>query len=288
MRLILLYGLSSNLTQNSITETITTLVHGGCVCVPSAAERTGDLVSAMTRMKVNWAFFTTSFLYTLSAESLPHLQIIVVGGEPINAEIFQTWADKVCLIEGYGPAECCIYSTAAVNVKPSDSPTNIGRATSGNCWIVDAQNHDQLASIGSVGELLIEAPTLARGYLNDPIKTAAVFIEDLAWATPTGTVPRRMYKTGDLAKYNHDGTIEFVGRKDTQVKLRGQRVELTLIEHHVRKVLPDLVRVAVEVITTASDKVRSLIHVSMHLADCVPRSLDTTARCLFGIQGFYQ
>ncbi|USP76438.1 non-ribosomal peptide synthetase [Curvularia clavata] len=228
---------ASDVFDASITETITTLVHGGCVCVPSAAERTGDLVSAMTRMKVNWAFFTTSFLYTLSSENLPHLETIVVGGEPISAEIFQAWADKVCLIEG---------------------PTNIGRATSGHCWIVDAQDHNQLASIGSVGELLIEAPTLARGYLNDPTKTAAVFVEDLAWAAATGTVPRRMYKTGDLAKYNHDGTIEFVGRKDTQVKLRGQRVELTLIEHHVRKVLPDLVHVAVEVITTASDKIQLL------------------------------
>ncbi|RMZ71371.1 non-ribosomal peptide synthetase [Pyrenophora seminiperda CCB06] len=249
---------ASDVFDASITETITPLVHGSCVCVPSAAERTGNLVSAMTRMKVNWAFFTTSFLHTLITGSLPHLRTMVVGGEPISAKIFETWADKVCLIEGYGPAECCIYSTAAVNVKPSDSPTNIGRATSGNCWIVDAQDHNQLASIGSVGELLIEAPTLAREYLNDPAKTATVFIENLPWATPTKISPRRMYKTGDLAKYNPDGTIEFVGRKDTQVKLRGQRVELTLIEHHLRKVLPELIHVAVEVITTVSDEIQLL------------------------------
>ena len=211
----------------------------------------------MTRMKVNWAFFTTSFLYTLSPESLPHLRTIVVGGEPISAEIFETWADKLCLIEAYGPTECCIFSTAAVNVKPSDSPANIGRATSGICWIVDAQDHNQLASMGSIGELLIETPTLARGYLNEPTKTAAAFIENPTWVTPTASAPRRMYKTGDLVKYNPDGTMEFVGRKDTQVKLRGQRVELTLIEHHLRKILPELVHVAVEVITMVSDKVSS-------------------------------
>ena len=284
MRLIQIREMILKLTLNSITEIITTLVHGGCVCVPSAGERTGNLASAMTRMKVNWAFFTTSFLYTLSTESLPHLQTVVVGGEPISAEIFETWADKVCLIEGYGPAECCIYSTAAVNVKPSDSPTNIGRATSGNCWIVDAQDHNQLASIGSVGELLVEAPTLARGYLNEPTKTAAVFIENPTWATPTASAPRRMYKTGDLVKYNPDGTLEFVGRKDTQVKLRGQRVELTLIEHHVRKVLPELVHVAVEVVTMASDKVSPLISFSLHFTNCQLRFPGTIARCLFGVQ----
>ena len=234
-------------------------------------------------MKVNWAFFTTSFLYTLSPESLPHLRTIVVGGEPISAEIFETWADKLCLIEAYGPTECCIFSTAAVNVKPSDSPANIGRATSGICWIVDAQDHNQLASMGSIGELLIETPTLARGYLNEPTKTAAAFIENPTWVTLTASAPRRMYKTGDLVKYNPDGTMEFVGRKDTQVKLRGQRVELTLIEHHLRKILPELVHVAVEVITMVSDKVSFLEYVSLYLANRVLQYPGTIARRLSGI-----
>ena len=207
----------------------------------------------------------------------------MVGGEPISAKIFETWADKLCLIEAYSLTECCIFSIAAVNVKASDSPTNIGQVTSGICWIVDTQDHNQLASIGSVGELLIKTPTLARGYLNEPIKTAAAFIKSPTWATPTASAPRRMYKTGNLVKYNLDGTMEFVGRKDTQVKLRGQRVELTLIEHHLRKILPELVHVAVEVITMVSDKVSFLEYVSLYLANRVLQYPGTIARRLSGI-----
>ena len=85
--------------NNSIAEIITTLVHGGCVCVPSMIERTSDIMSAMERMRVNWAFFTPSFVRTLSPERLPHLETLVCGGEPLDTDIFETWAAKVCFIE---------------------------------------------------------------------------------------------------------------------------------------------------------------------------------------------
>jgi non-ribosomal peptide synthetase component F len=76
---------------------------------------------------------------------------------------------------------------------------------------------------------LIEGPIVARGYLNNPEKTAEVFIENPTWANEIpGQPPRRLYKTGDLAYFNPDGSINFVGRKDTQVKVRGQRLELGL------------------------------------------------------------
>jgi amino acid adenylation domain-containing protein len=211
----------------------------------------------MNKMQVNWALFMPSLVRMLAPEGLPHLQTLVVGGEAVDAHIFETWASKLCLIEAYGPAESCVIAMVAVNVRPSDSPALIGRATSGTCWIVDEHDHDRLASLGSVGELLIEAPTLARGYLKDPDKTSKAFIENPRWATTPGA-SRRMYKTGDLAKYNSDGTMDFIGRKDTQVKLRGQRIELTLIEHHLRNELPDIIHLAVEPINIADDKAQLL------------------------------
>jgi acyl-coenzyme A synthetase/AMP-(fatty) acid ligase len=103
----------------------------------------------------------------------------------------------------------------------------------GLCWVVEAANHDRLVPIGAVGELLVEGPIVARGYLKNAEKTAAVFVENLAWLKSEGSSVRRMYKTGDLVRQNPDGTINFVGRKDDQVKLRGQRIELGDIEHHV-------------------------------------------------------
>lgn len=81
--------------------------------------------------------------------------------------------------------------------------------------------------IYSISQILVEGPIVARGYLNNPEKTAEVFIENPAWADRSaGQESRRMYKTGDLAYFNADGSINFVGRKDTQVKVRGQRMEL--------------------------------------------------------------
>jgi len=111
-------------------------------------------------------------------------------------------------------------------------PSNIGKAVGGRAWVVNAEDHSRLMPIGCAGELLIEGPILAREYLNDPGKTAAAFIENPTWALP-GSGRRRFYKTGDLVRYGCDGTINFVGRKDTQVKIRGQRIETGEIEHHL-------------------------------------------------------
>ena len=118
-------------------------------------------------------------------------------------------------------------------------------------WIVDQSNHDRLTPIGCVGELLIEGPILARGYLNEQEKTSKAFITSPAWASGD---KRRMYKTGDLVRYNSDGTITYLGRKDTQVKLNGQRIELGEIEHHVKSNLPSEIQSAVELITLNDDK----------------------------------
>lgn len=148
-----------------------------------------------------------------------------------------------------GPTECSINSTWNGNLKNSSEATNIGRSIGSCSWIVDSDNHDRLVPIGSAGELLIEGPILARGYLNDPEKTGKSFITNPRWATGEH---RRLYKTGDLARNNSDGTITYLGRKDSQVKLNGQRIELGEIEHHLKANLPRGAQSAVELIVWKS------------------------------------
>ncbi|MGM2704421.1 hypothetical protein ACS2QD_30730, partial [Bacillus cereus group sp. Bce036] len=86
------------------------------------------------------------------------------------------------------------------------------------------------APMGEIGELVLEGPIVGAGYLGDEGKTAELFIEDPQWLVegPPGGVGRhgRLYKTGDLVRYEADGRLSFVGRKDSQVKINGQRVEL--------------------------------------------------------------
>ena len=112
------------------------------------------------------------------------------------------------------------------------------------------KNPRRLASIGAIGELVVEGPTLAREYLKDPCKIDAAFFRHPGWRPGETHIPRRrFYKTGDFVRYRPDGLINFVGRQDTvispyharyslanvctRVKVRGQRIELTEIEQHL-------------------------------------------------------
>jgi amino acid adenylation domain-containing protein len=233
-----------------IEDMLTTLVAGGCICVPSQAERDGDIMGGIKRMQVNWANITPSLLQTLENGDLGSLETLVLGGEAMRANHVLSWASKLRLINGYGPAECTITSVANSDINIATDPRNIGRGVACTTWIVEPENTNKLSPIGAIGELLIEGPTLARGYIGDPVKTAKAFIEDPSWLAQfrSGT-RRRLYKTGDLVQYNNDGTINFIGRKDTQVKLRGQRIELEEVEHHVQNALDTVKDAVAEVVT---------------------------------------
>ncbi|KAK6064394.1 peptide synthetase (AMP-binding enzyme) [Seiridium cupressi] len=134
---------------------------------------------------------------------------------------------------------------------------SIGTSFNFNCWVTDTDNPNALVTVGMVGELVVQGPGLMRGYLNDQEKTAAAFIVDPPWllrGAPGHPGRRgRVYRTGDLVRRNADGSLTYVGRKDTQVELRGQRVELGDVEHHVLQGLdaPDFpdAQVVAEVIT---------------------------------------
>ena len=118
-------------------------------------------------------------------------------------------------------------------------------------WIVDEKRNTQLVPLGSIGEIYLEGPLLAKGYLNDPQRTSEAFPEDLPWlvaARGQSTAPRRLYRTGDLAQYNDDGSVRFLGRKDTQIKIRGQRIEANEVEYHVWRLLDQRFDVVVDVI----------------------------------------
>ncbi|KAL7771437.1 hypothetical protein CFE70_001380 [Pyrenophora teres f. teres 0-1] len=239
-----------------MAEIITTLLYGGCICVPSDRDRRSDLAKAINAMGANWALLTPSVAQLLNPSDVPTLKILVIGGEQVTSTDWNRWPTSVQLINGYGPTECCIVCAGYTTTQAFTTGT-IGRAIASVSWVVDPENHHKLAPLGSVGELLVEGPILARGYLNDAEKTAAAFIEDPAWLMDgcQGYAGRhgRLYKTGDLVQYNDDGNLICLGRKDSQVKLRGQRIELGEIEHHLRECLPEATQMAVEVILPSEE-----------------------------------
>lgn len=230
----------------AILDICTTLMRGGCLCVPSEHDRVNRLSAVINEMQVNWADLTPSVANILAPSAVPSLKTMVLAGEAVTKRTTDLWSEAVNLNNCYGPAECSICAWKGL-VGRTGTPANIGRGLSSIFWVVEQSSHDRLAPVGCIGELVIEGPLLSRGYLNDPKKTKAAFIENPLWVDATGSrTERRMYKTGDLVRYNPDGTMDYFGRKDTQVKVRGQRVELGEIEHHLMRTLPDVAHVAVE------------------------------------------
>lgn len=218
----------------SILEILTTLIHGGIVCVPKCID---DIAGAINDLHVNWALLTPSVAQLISPSLVPGLKTLVLGGEAMSSAHISSWASSVQLINAYGPSETSVVAAVNPTVTIASGPSNIGHAVGGICWVVDATNHDRLMPIGAVGELVVEGPTVAEGYLKNPQKTAESFITNPKWCNQfpgiAESTERRMYKTGDLVKMSEDGSILFQKRKDTQVKINGQRLELSEVEHHL-------------------------------------------------------
>lgn len=218
----------------SLVEILTTLLQGGCVFTPTEEERTEDLPGFIQKFQIEYSILTPSVARILSPMDVPSLKTMVLVGEASDEGLVTTWLEAgVKVVNGYGPTECSICASAQVLQKGLD-PRNIGKAVGGKGWIVDPDNHNMLVGEGDKGELVIEGPTIARGYLNDAGRTSKSFIESPLWAhTPDGTKTRRMYKTGDLVQSLPDGSMLYLGRVDSMVKVNGQRIEPGEIEHHL-------------------------------------------------------
>ena len=225
-----------------LVEILTTLIFGGCVCIPNEANRIEDIAGVISKMKIDWAVLVPSYLQFLSPQAVPGLRTLALAGEAMAEIHISVWAKNVNLINAYGPSECAVAAAINSSVTEQTEPTNIGYPVGGRCWIVYSTNHHQLAPIGCIGELIIEGPTLARGYWNDVEKTQSSFIENPKWTTNARAISattfnqqsrRRFYKTGDLVRYTPNGQLIFAGRKGTQVKINGQRVELGDIESNL-------------------------------------------------------
>ncbi|KAH8125409.1 hypothetical protein LI328DRAFT_167378 [Trichoderma asperelloides] len=208
------------------------------ICVPSEEARMNDLSGAIRQSKANMVHMTPSVARVLDSDIIPSLDVLGLGGEAVSASDAAAWSTYTSLIIAYGPSECTVGCTINNTVTIS---TGIGKGVGGVTWIVDPDDHNILMPVGAVGELIIEGPVVGAGYLDEPEKTAQVFIEDPTWLKSGYKAfpgrPGRLYKTGDLVRYesNGSGSIEFVGRKDQQVKLRGQRVELAEVAAEVIK-----------------------------------------------------
>ena len=243
------FQFSSYAFDACMAEIVTTLIVGGTVCIPSEHEKWNDMPGAVARYQANHIYLVPTMLRNLDPVQLPSIKVLMVAGEPLSSREVEKWSNCLKLIQMYGPAECAVCSSVTTPLTRNSDPRDIGRVVGATPWIVDPRNPEVLSPLGAVGELLIEGPIVGSEYLNKPEQTAASFIDPPTWrhsfpCYPTG----KIYRTGDLVQYAREGTLRIIGRKDTQVKLRGQRIELGEIEHRLASLVPQCLHIIVELV----------------------------------------
>ncbi|HVO12180.1 MAG TPA: amino acid adenylation domain-containing protein, partial [Vicinamibacteria bacterium] len=216
------------------------LLHGGCVVglEREVTLRPSDFASELREQRISTLFLTTALFNVLARDApgaFAGLKTLMFGGEAVDPR----WVRAVLssappqrLLHVYGPTETTTFATwhHVRELAASEATVPIGLPlTNTTAYVLDAGM--QPVPLGVSGELFLGGDGLARGYWRRPALTAERFLPD-----PFGSTPgARLYRTGDLVKRRPDGTLEFLGRADHQVKLRGFRIELGEIETALRE-----------------------------------------------------
>ena len=218
-----LLGFASLTFDVSVFELWSGLCAGATVVLAGEPERQSAqaLQDFLARERVEVAELPPSLMPLLHPDRLPALRLVSVGGEAPAGSLVDDWATaRREFWNGYGPTETTVAVTLMRCTPPSGGRVPpIGRPMPGHrAYVLD----ENLALVppGVTGELCISGPGLARGYLGQPGTTAAAFVPD-----PYGPPGGRLYRTGDLARWTAAGVLEFAGRADGQVQIRGFRVE---------------------------------------------------------------
>lgn len=215
--------------DGSVSEMFLALANGATLIIvdretvldPSA------LMDLLEQERATVAKFPPTLLDTLSETRLPQLRTVVSAGEALTPELASRWAVGRRFFNGYGPTEvsvgaCMMEITTATSTRPPIGPPMPNKRV----YVLD--EHRQPVPIGVPGEVYVGGLGVARGYLNQPERTAERFLPDpfvKLHSSDASEPPPRMYKTGDLARWRADGVLEFLGRVDHQVKIRGYRIE---------------------------------------------------------------
>ncbi|MFG3610828.1 amino acid adenylation domain-containing protein, partial [Streptomyces sp. NPDC047928] len=210
----------------SVFELLWALAHGATlVLAPAGGIAAEDLLDLLERERVTQALIVPALLAALPRAELPDLRVLLVGAEAVSADLVARWSTGRRMINGYGPTEATIATTFSDPLDAADpGAPPIGRPYANvRTYVLD----DWLRPVapGVVGELYIGGDGVAQGYAGRPGLTAERFVAD-----PFGAPGARMYRSGDLVRWDTDGRLHFAGRADAQVKVRGHRVETGEVE----------------------------------------------------------
>ncbi len=202
------------------------------ICVASAPRDLifEDMTGAIQKLGITHLDLTPSLARDIHPDDVPSLckGAFITGGELLKQEILDVWGEHAVIYNGYGPTEATIGCTMYQRVPKNGKPSNIGPQYDNVGSFVMKPGTEFPVLRGGIGELCVSGKLVGKGYLNRPDLTEEKF--------PTlKTFNERVYRTGDLVRILHDGCFIFLGRADDQVKLRGQRLELSEINEVIKK-----------------------------------------------------
>ena len=247
----------------------------GATLVPNACANSlfGEELAEFLESRAVTCFCCVPTLLASIERDLPALRVLLIGGEACPPALVSRWSRPGrTLLNSYGPTETTV--TATLGAMRPDKPVTIGRPLpTYSVVILDAERAVALP-LGDRGEIGIAGVGVAEGYLNRPELTAAKFIADFLKLpnNPSG----RIYRTGDLGRINAEGEIEYLGRIDTQVKLRGYRIELTEIESVLLE-CADIAQVAVATFEPAPGAPELVAYYSVRHGAPAPKPADLLA-----------
>jgi amino acid adenylation domain-containing protein len=202
------------------------------ICVVSAPRDVifEDLANSINTLGITHIDLTPSLAQILHPDDVPSLckGVFITGGESLKQEILDVWGPTGVIYNGYGPTEATIGCTMYPRVPSNGKPSNIGPQFDNVGSFVLLPNSDVPVLRGGIGELCVSGKLVGKGYLNRDELTEKSF-------PYLDRFEERVYRTGDLVRTLHDGTFEFLGRADDQVKLRGQRLEIGEINSVIRQ-----------------------------------------------------
>lgn len=198
------------------------------VCPDNAIKKDAfEFVEFMNRMKISVITFPPVFLGSLNRPEMPHLKSIITAGEAARKTDALHYAKTKRYINAYGPTECSVGSNAHLVQSDGTYPSGIPIGTAfDNVQLAVLDKNLELAPFGAAGQLAINGIQVAKGYFGRPDLTEKVFIRHPDFEG-------RTYLTGDLVRWNAQGQLEFIGRNDNQVKVRGYRIELDEIKQEI-------------------------------------------------------
>jgi amino acid adenylation domain-containing protein len=232
-----------------------------------------DLPGTIQQLQITHIDLTPSLARLVHPSDVPSLcrGVFITGGEALKQEILDAWGEHGVIYNGYGPTEVTIGCTMLPRMSANDKASNIGPQFDNVGSYVFSPGTTAPVLRGSIGELCVSGSLVGKGYLNRAELTKERFQELPEFGD-------RIYRTGDLVRILHDGSFQFLGRIDDQVKLRGQRLEIGEINEVIKQTTPELNEVATLVITHPKQSKEQLVSFFTIVADKQSRAVDVEVR----------